>query len=177
MSSVIIALALEAGFEHAAAFAADELVFSPEVRAMCASGRCKRYGKCWSCPPGCGSLEECGEKLRGMTRGILVQTVGDVEDSFDLEGMADVEAVHRERFARMYEMLRASGGPVLPMGAGSCTRCVQCTYPDKPCRYPDKLWPSMEAYGLLVSDACRSAGLEYYHGPGTITYSSCILIN
>ena len=46
-----------------------------------------------------------------------------------------------------------------------------------PCRYPDKLWPSMEAYGLLVSDACRSAGLEYYHGPGTITYSSCILIN
>ena len=63
------------------------------------------------------------------------------------------------------------------MGAGSCTRCAKCTYPDRPCRYPDKLWPSMEACGLLVRDVCVLAGLDYYHGSGTMTYSSCILIN
>ena len=41
-------LAIEIGFEYASEFDAGELVFSQEVRAMCASGRCKRYGKCWS---------------------------------------------------------------------------------------------------------------------------------
>ena len=34
---------------------------------------------------------------------------------------------------------------------------------------------SMEAYGLLVSNVCRSSGLEYYYGPLTLTYSACIL--
>ena len=29
-----------------------------DVRAMCASGKCRMYGKSWSCPPACGSLEE-----------------------------------------------------------------------------------------------------------------------
>ena len=178
MSSEIIALALEAGFEHAAAFAADELVFSPEVRAMCASGRCRRYGKCWSCPPACGPIEALERRARKFSRCVLVQTVARLDGDFDAEGLRAAEEKHKRRFDTLSRQARAmTGGDFLPMGAGSCTRCVQCTYPGRPCRYPDKLWPSMEAYGLLVSDACRSAGLEYYHGPGTITYSSCILIN
>ena len=178
MSSEIIALALEAGFEHAAAFAADELVFSPEVRAMCASGRCKRYGKCWSCPPACGPIEALERRARRFSRCVLVQTVARLDGDFDAEGLRAAEEKHKRRFDTLSRQARAlTGGDFLPMGAGSCTRCVQCTYPGRPCRYPDKLWPSMEAYGLLVSDACKSAGLEYYHGPGTITYSSCILIN
>jgi len=34
---------------------------------------------------------------------------------------------------------------------------------------------SMEACGILVSEACTLAGLKYYYGPGTLTYSSCVL--
>lgn len=34
----------------------------------------------------------------------------------------------------------------------------------------------MEAAGLMVSEACETAGLPYYHGPGTISYTSCILL-
>jgi hypothetical protein len=34
----------------------------------------------------------------------------------------------------------------------------------------------MEAYGLLVSDVCQKAGLPYYYGKQTITYTSCILL-
>ena len=174
----LTALALDIGFECASEFDAGKLTFSPEVRGMCASGRCRRYGKCWSCPPACGTIEALEARAGKFSRCVLVQTVSKLDGDFDVEGLRAAEALHKRRFDTLTRQARLiTRGDCLPMGAGSCTRCVKCTYPDKPCRHPDKLGPSMEAYGILVSSACKSAGLDYYHGPATITYSSCILIN
>ncbi len=61
------------------------------------------------------------------------------------------------------------------MGAGACTICETCTWPERPCHFPDKMVSSMEAYGLVVSDVCKPAGIPYYYGPLTLTYSSCVL--
>ena len=61
------------------------------------------------------------------------------------------------------------------MGAGTCTRCAACTYPDAPCRHPETLAPSMEACGLFVSDVCRSNALPYYYGDRKIAFICCVL--
>lgn len=170
-------LAREIGFEHAGTFDAARLEFRSDVREMCADGRCKRYGKCWSCPPACGSVEVLERRARAYARGVLVQTVGTLADDFDAAGLGLAEATHKRRFDTLVRQARLiTLGECLPMGAGACTRCVKCTYPARPCRHPDKLWPSMEACGLLVADVCALAGVEYYHGPGTISFTSCILI-
>ena len=50
------------------------LVFQPEVRDMCAAGRCRRYGRSWSCPPACGELDDLRRQFARYSRGILVQT-------------------------------------------------------------------------------------------------------
>lgn len=63
----------------------------------------------------------------------------------------------------------------LPLSAGPCLVCRRCTCPDRPCRYPSRRISAMEAYGLLVSDVCVRSGLAYNYGPGTMTYTSCIL--
>lgn len=34
---------------------------------------------------------------------------------------------------------------------------------------------SMEAYGLFVSRVCKDNDVPYYHGPGTIAYTACVL--
>ena len=65
---------------------------------------------------------------------------------------------------------------MLGISAGSCKRCKDCTYPDKPCRFPELRTSSMEAYGMLVLEVCKANDLQYYYGPTTITYSSCFLI-
>ena len=75
---------------------------------MCAVNSCGQYGKRWSCPPGCGTLEECTERLQACTLGILVQTCGDIEDGFDFEVMMEVEAEHKAHFSEMYASLRAA---------------------------------------------------------------------
>ena len=172
----LAALAEETGFTAWAKLDVSTIELKTEVRAMCAANSCGMYGKRWSCPPGCGSLEECADRLKGYTQGILVQTVGDIEDGFDFEAMMEIEAEHKQNFLEMYESLREAGKKVLAIGSGCCTVCGKCTYPDEPCRFPDKMVSSMEAYGMLVLQICKDNGLTYYYGADKMAYTSCFLL-
>lgn len=173
----LAAMAAEAGFTHSAPLDVSTLELRDEVRAMCSANTCRAYGKNWSCPPACGELEALRQRFAQYSRGILVQTVGEVEDSMDFEGMMEAEAAHKEHFMALYDRLLETWPGLLALGAGTCTRCRECTYPDAPCRFPHKAIPSMEAYGLVVSQVCEGSGVAYYYGPKTMTYTSCVLID
>lgn len=164
------------GFERSAPLTRDALLFREEVRAMCRADRCRSYGKTWSCPPGCGTLEQMREKASAFSDGILVETVGKMEDEFDFEAIERAASLHKKRFEALITALRRMGHPILPMGAGRCTICELCTYPDAPCRFPERAFPSMEAAGLLVSDVCEKCGIPYYNGKNTTTFIGCVLI-
>ena len=168
-------LALDFGFTHAAVLDPAMLECKVEVRQMCRDG-CHQYDKRWSCPPACGSLDVCRQRLSGYTTGILVQTVGALEDEFDGEGMMRLQDSHNARFCEFVNHLRQEYPGLLAVGTGCCMLCKACTYPDKPCRYPDQCFVPMEAYGLLVAEVCKSCGLQYYNGQNTITYTACILL-
>ena len=169
------ALAKEIGFEQAGPLDPATIELKEEVREMCASGKCAMYDKRWSCPPGCGTLDECRELLKGYTRGILVQSVGELEDNFDIETMMETEAAHKERFYAMRKALVEKGIDALAAGAGCCTICPECTYPDAPCRFPEEKMSSMEALGMLVLEVCKANDMRYFYGENTIAYTSCFL--
>lgn len=172
----IIGLALEAGFTAAAEFETKDLNFRREVRDMCAANRCGCYGTCWNCPPGCGTLEDSREKARAYEHGLVLQTTAQLEDDYDIESMEQAQVDNKASLKALSARLREEGVRFLPMGVGKCELCETCTYPEEPCRHPDLASPSMEAYGLVVSDVCESAGIPYYYGPRTLTFVSCILI-
>ena len=169
-----LALAREAGFSHAGVFPVGELRFLPQVREMCAADKCGRYDRSWSCPPACGTLEECRDRAMAFEWGVLLQTTAELEDAFDVETMLSAGALQAERFRAYLDSLPPETER-LPLGAGCCTVCESCAWPHAPCRFPRRMTPSMEAFGLQVADVCRSAALAYNYGPGTITYSSCVL--
>lgn len=173
----LIMLAKDTGFTASALFDAGILIPRPEVREMCADGKCLRYDHCWSCPPACGTLKKTSAVMSRYSRGILVQTTGKLEDEFDAEGMENLSSRHKKDFSVLTRRIRILDPGCLPLCAGSCTVCAVCTYPGRPCRFPERMFSSMEAYGLLVSDVCQKAGLKYYYGPKTMTYSSCILFH
>ncbi len=64
----------------------------------------------------------------------------------------------------------------LVLSAGTCTICPECTYPENPCRYPDKQMVSVEAAGIVVTELCQLAGLPYYYGSDKIAYIGCVLV-
>ena len=173
----ILELARNCGFTHVGELNIVALEFMPEVRDMCSADRCHKYGRSWTCPPGCGTLEEAAANAAHYHRGVLLQTTAQLEDDFDIEGMQQAEVDQKKSFAAFVEQLREEYPDCLPMATGGCTLCAQCTYPDAPCRFPKKAIPSMEAYGLLVSKVCEKSGLPYYYGPQTLTYTSCVLID
>lgn len=169
-------LAEKSGFSAWSSLDVSTIELKPEVRDMCAVNSCGQYGKRWSCPPGCGTLEECTQRLKEFDTGILVQTYGDIEDGFDFEAMMEIEADHKAHFTEMYDALRASEESVLALGAGCCTACAKCTYPESPCRFPEKMVSSMEAYGMVVLEVCKANGLTYYYGADKMAYTSCFLL-
>lgn len=170
----LIELALGQGFSHAAALAPAALSLRPEVRDMCAADKCRAYDRNWTCPPHCGTLEECAARLAEMKSGLLVQTVGELEDSFDFETMAETERAHLEHFYALADLLREKRPGVLCLGSGGCRLCKSCAYPE-PCRFPERACSSMEGWGLLVNEACQAAGVPYYHGKNTLAYTACYL--
>jgi predicted metal-binding protein len=169
-------LAAVNGFSYSAPLDVSKLEFLQEIRDMCNPGQCNSYGKSWSCPPACPSLEEMRERVKSYSGGLLVQTVGDLEDSYDWEGIMEAGKRHKQNFGKLRETLEKEHPSLLAMGAGACMLCEKCTYPDEPCRFPDKLSASMEACGLYVSKVCTDNNLKYNYGPDKIAFSSCFLL-
>ena len=168
--------ALRAGFSQVARLDVSTMEVRPEVRDMCASGSCAKYGKNWACPPACGTLADCQKRISGYRWGLLVQTIGDLEDEYDGEGLMAAQERHKETFASLLPRLREAYPNLLPLGAGCCQVCKECSYPKNPCRFPEKAISSVEAYGILVMDLCKANGLAYYYGPEHIAYTSCYLL-
>lgn len=172
----LAALAKDCGFTNVSPLDATTLEFLPEVRDMCAADKCHNYGKSWSCPPATGSLEELRDRAKGFKSGILVQTVGELEDSYDYEGIMDAAKRQNESFSKLWDKLEPEYPGLFPMGAGGCTICAKCTYPDEPCRFPDRMCSSMEACGLFISKVCTDNGAQYNYGPNKIAYTGCFLL-
>ena len=169
-------LAKDAGFTCWGELDVASLEFKPEVRDMCEANTCGQWNRTWACPPACGTLEEMRDRVKGFSRGILVQTVGQMEDSFDVETMMETAANHKKNLDALWDELRKTWPGLMAMGTGGCGRCQKCTYPDAPCRFPDKMCPSMEGCGLVVNEVCTANGLQYNHGKDTICYTGCFLL-
>jgi predicted metal-binding protein len=181
----------ECGFDAIGRFDAVGLEARHEVRDMCAANRCHAHDTNWACPPACGSIAEFQKLFSCYMIGYVFQTIAHMEDEFDHRAIEEASTLHAQRFHNLVDKLGSSAEPShssadehlsgvagkpLLLSAGACSICPQCSYPDEPCRFPDKIYPSLEAAGLLVSDVCKLAGIPYYHGRNTIAFVSCVLI-
>ncbi|MDR1185028.1 MAG: DUF2284 domain-containing protein [Coriobacteriales bacterium] len=175
MTKKLTELIKASGFGDIACFDPSQLVARPEVREMCAADKCNAFGKSWSCPPACGSLESYQEMFARYRMGYLFQTVTVMEDPFDYASIERGSAEHKRRFDDLAKRVSLSKRDILLLGAGTCTLCETCTYPSAPCRYPERAFPSMEAAGLVVYDVCALTDMPCHHGPNTIAFCSCAL--
>ncbi len=152
-----------------------QIPFSEEVRKMCEVNRCGKYGTCWTCPPAVGPWDVLRDKYRAYREAFVFTTCHELEDSFDIEGMQEAAEAHKRLDALIAESLSAYAGQYAHLSAGGCTVCEKCTYPDAPCRFPEKTRQSMEACGIDVVTLSREVGIKYINGADTVTYFSMLL--
>lgn len=148
-------------------------------RDMCASNACGMYGKCYMCPPDVGDIEALMREVKKYEYALVYQMVSALEDSYDFEGM--IEAKKRtypiaQQLRKMFADMKIQDA--LPLGAGGCGVCETCAKREnEPCRFPDLALPSLEAYGVNVSQLAKAADMKYINGQNTVTYFGAVLFS
>ena len=172
-------ISLSLGAARATVIPVTEIETDASFRAMCASNACGNYGRNWMCPPDAGDIHELMESLRTYTYVLVYQTVSELEDSYDYEGMMDAGVAHNELMIRLREQLKAEGlSRVLHLGAGGCRMCPVCAKrTGEPCRKPELAVASLETYGVNVSKLATAAGMKYINGQNTVTYFGAVLFD
>ncbi len=152
---------LAAGATGVSLVNAGNIEIREEFRALCQSNECGMYGTNWSCPPACESLKRAREKMSCYSRALVIQQVSPLEDSFDFEGMMKAQREFTGLMVKAVNLAKTNYNlaDFLALGAGACTICAKCTYPDEPCRHPDLMMPSMEAYGIDALSLAKLANL------------------
>lgn len=170
---------LSCGAYKAAVIDVPQVRFDRSFRAMCESNACGNYNQCWMCPPNAGDIDELIREGQSYDWILVYQTVGQLEDSYDFEGM--MEAAHRHNLLARKLTKRFESLPFprkLHLGAGGCHMCQVCAKrTNEPCRHPELAMPSLEVYGINVSELAKASGMRYINGQDTVTYFGALLFS
>ena len=177
MHHELIALTLQSGAKKATVIDVKDIVLSASFRDICKGNGCGMYGQCWMGPPDIGDIDVLMSELRGYEHGLLYQTIGTLEDSFDLEGMMAAGHRHalvsRDLQTLLPGLLKES---FLHLGCGGCHLCEICAKrTGQPCRHPEQALPAMEGYGVDVYNTTLGTTLKYINGTNTVTYFGLVL--
>ena len=154
-----------------------EVEFTQAVRKMCEDNLCHQYGKTWACPPAVGTVDECRERAQGYEKMLVFSGRFELEDSYDFEGMGKAMRDFKDIAHRLDDAVRPELKAFLMLSNEGCGMCSACTYPNSPCRFPEKVHGSIEGYGIFVSKLAQQAGIKYNNGKDTVTFFGALLYN
>ena len=177
MKDNLLQIILNAGATKAEVIPQSKIVLSSYFRDVCAGNQCGMYGKSHMCPPSIGDIDELMEKVRSFPTAILYQSIAEIEDSFDFEGMMEAGKKHEELCIRIHKDIKPIiKGNYLHLGSGGRHICEECAIlRNEPCVFPEKTIAPVEGHGIDVSNTCKGTSLKYINGPDTVTYFGMIL--
>lgn len=147
------------------------------VRTVCKE-ECQRYGTTWACPPAVGTLEECRKKIHSYPYGIFFSSVAEVRDILDMEELLSTRKEHEHLTDIIGEFLKKEGYRAFILSTESCDICENCTYLEGlPCRFPDRMHPCLESFGVVASEIVEKEKMEYQLGGNTVLWFSLVLFS
>lgn len=154
----------------------EDIVYDTCFRDICRGNACGNYGRCWVCPPDAGDLDVLWEKAKKYDDAVIFQTVSQLEDSFDVEGMEEGKKLFSKCSVKIAKGLKELDADCFQMGVGGCGICETCAKREElPCRFPELAVPALETCGIFVSETAKNAGLKYINGKDTVTYFGMVL--
>ena len=175
----ILQTVLACGATKATIIPQSQIVMSAHYRDICASNQCGGYGRCWMCPPDIGEIDELMEKVRSSSCGVLYQSISQIEDSFDIEGMFEAGHTHAMLSQRIHKAVKPIlGENFLHLSCGGCHLCETCAKTTgEPCRQPENALAGLEGYGVDVYKTTMGTDLKYINGADTVTYFGIVLLS
>ena len=140
-----------------------EIEFSERVRYVC-EHECPMYGTSWACPPAVGTVESCRNRVLSYPGALVFTSLAEVSDIADMAATLATRGAHEALTRQVRDILLQFSPDVLTLSTESCAICPKCTYPDAPCRHPDRMFPCVESYGIVATALAERNGIEFYNG-------------
>ena len=150
-----------------------DIPFREYVVELCSQNHCGMYGKSWQCPPAVGGIDDLRKECLSYENALIFTTCYPLTDCFDIDGMTAARKIHERTTDSVLELF--GNERVKGLSAEGCDLCAECTYPNAPCRFPQKARSSVEAYAISVVELAKEFGLKYNNGQNTVTYFSLIM--
>ena len=157
----LIKMAEEAGF-HAAILPAKEIPVDGRFRKFCEDNLCGRYDANYSCPPGCGTVEEVHQRLLDQDTALVLQTIHDIGSYENKKAILSSKKDLNVAVLRLTDRLRQEGMDCFCLGYGGCPLCDPCKQTEgAPCAFPERRISCMSAYCIDVGKLADRCGLEF----------------
>ena len=150
----------------------DQVVFSEDVRRLCERNACGMYGKSWACPPAVGNVEDCRTRCSEFQHALVFTSLSTVESKYDIDGWREAGKEHEAITEKVARLFRSRFERTLTLSTEGCMICKACTYPKEQCRFPERMFPATEGFGIYVIQLAKTCGIKYYNGPNTVTFFS-----
>ena len=153
----------------------EKISFDPELRKYCEMNHCGAFEKNWTCPPHIGEINFLISEIKEYKTAVVFQSVYQLEDSFDVEGMELANKEFRKLTNKIAHIFSASNPPTKMLSAGGCRICEKCgATTNTPCCFPSIAYSSLEAHGIQVSDLAKACNMNYINGQNTVTYFGAV---
>ena len=157
----LVQLAREAGF-LAAMIPAKDVPVDGSFRKFCEDNLCGKYNANYSCPPGCGTVEEVSRRLFARDRALVLQSIHNIGSYENKEAVLKSRNDLNTSVLRLTERLRDLGLDCFCLGYGGCPLCEPCRQvKGEPCAFPEKRISCMSAYCIDVGRLAGKCGLEF----------------
>jgi predicted metal-binding protein len=151
-----------------------QVLFSHEVRSLCERNACGLYSKSWACPPSVGSIEHCQNRCSEFHDAVVFNSLSPLLKKNDVSGWHEARRMHEAITEEVVKIFRPSVDCILALSTEGCMVCETCSYPNSPCRFPERMFPAIEGFGINVIQLAKTCGIKYHNGPYTVTYFSAI---
>ena len=155
--------ALGLDFTYAKIIDAGKLTFQPEFRQCCEDNACGNYGRNYSCPPDCGTVEEMRERTLGYEHALVLCTVSHGVDAYNEAESKLLKKDHTQRTQMLIKQLKErelvpeKGLRIL---AGPCSLCPTCKILEQqPCPMEEVRGSCLSAYCINVTALAETAGI------------------
>lgn len=141
-------------------------------QSLCKDNLCGKYGTNWACPPG---FSEHMDSLSEQYDSTLLLSRTFACDPRDRDAVEECNSVMKATLRSVVEHLRSAGIECRGFSDGGCDLCQTCAYPD-PCRFPDRVMPSVSAIGIDMGAYLESVGERFEFRDDSVTFYFLVFI-
>lgn len=164
----LLELAEADGF-HAAMIATKDIPVDGKFRKFCEDNLCGKYNANYSCPPGCGTVEEVRQRLVAEEYALVLETIHEIGSYENKTAILESKKDLNIAILHLTEKLRQAGLQGFCLGYGGCPLCDPCKQVEgKPCVFPEKRISCMSAYCIDVAELAKRCDLEFAWTPSKL---------